>query len=58
MKKRKVDNQEIECEQILDEHEAEAMLQPLFEKYISEIEENKFKGRTLEEIEANCQNNT
>ena len=36
------------------EDEADRMLQPLIKKYAEQIENKTFKGKTLEEIKAEC----
>ena len=38
----------------LSEAEADKMLQPLINKYVQQIENKTFKGKTLEEIKAEC----
>ncbi len=40
--------------QYINENQADKMLKPLIEKYVNQIQNNTFEGRSLAEIKAEC----
>lgn len=47
-------SEKVNNNEYISEKEADKMLQPLIEKYAKQIKNNTFKGKTLEEIKAEC----